>query len=1316
MTRITSQIKQWYLKTFPGMNTKLEEREAEGKYVARAQNCRLDEPGSVKKREPIAYFNSSTIGSGAVPSFFRYYTSGGVACWVTIHGTSAYVGDDSAGTFTAIRTGLTSGKRTDFVVYKDLLYASNGSDDIWVYDGASDNVTWEMGSCKAVTGSSTGITKTNVSYSVTYAIGGSDDAFTPGAASNEIASLSNEDVELSNIPLGPSGTTNRKIYRKDSSTGGSYKLVTTISDNTTTTYTDSTADVSGNAALPSVTDDMPKGTILKLHRERLFISGDPNSPNRIYYSNVNLPHIIRQTVNTDYMDVTPEDNDEIMGIPIQLGVMVCIKKNTIRKLHITSPISGADPSTWYADDPVSFTGTPARWSVTQTPYGVAFLGWDHWYVFNGMHTQDIIPEFDTTDILEADYSDTVAYWHAKKGVLVAGYTDAEIGLPYHNRIMRYNMRRKALSYDTVDANCFASKNGDDEAGELFYGDAQNGFVYSAEKTEIAYRLRTKSDCNDGTNGNTFVGGTEAEPYIEIGSTTTAESIPNKVCILWDQEDEVPGSGWTELTSTYEGKFIYISTTALSTGGGSTHTHDISGTLLKSTVAKHNCGDGGLPQVCQNNHTHTLSAAASDGETANTALPRYVSLRIFEKNGTTTEYEFPDGAIVMYDQPTAPTGWQEMDAVGYYLRIDDDTLNTPTHPTHSHDFSLTSGPALGEGGTTCNSAGNHKPQVNHTHPVSSSTLAVALDDWELDHAKFRLMKKVGETDTWDGTDKYVYSLVSYGSSDVSCTADSSTDTFTATAHGMSNNDRVRIGGTTVPTGITATTDYHVVNSAANTFQISATQGGAAVNFTSNGTAVTFTETPANGWVDASSTYDARYLKLGDDTPATGDKYETYNCVADNSDNDFTAAEHGLEDDDRVQIGGTTVPTGVTEGTNYWVINATTNTFQISETQSGSAVTFTDDGTAVTYTKNSSLHSHVILDFASDNATQKNGDDVGYHHLARYQHTHTVQATSTEEEANDPAYVSFRIFKKVLGKMKDYNAALESAGTYGVWRSPGIEVNAASLEEIFWNETVTGASDKVEIFTKTGSTQSDVEDGIACTADHTTETFTDTAHGMSNGDRISFSATTLPTGIDDYVYYIVNKTANTFQVSLTSGGSAVAFTSNGDTVTYLKWDGDSSSEGLTDPNGSTITSTANDWFAYCIQFVAADTTAANPQVNFSDGYVVKLTYYKAATAVESTVEFIYEIGFRNFNQPAVDKIHKKLVAVHEGVKGSYKIMWETENSNDEFVIDLTKNKARYNTFYQSTAMGTELDITFYKNDLYALTIKEVMGFYTPEPILV
>lgn len=76
------------------------------------------------------------------------------------------------------------------------------------------------------------------------------------------------------------------------------------------------------------------------------------------------------------------------------------------------------------------------------------------------------------------------------------------------------------------------------------------------------------------------------------------------------------------------------------------------------------------------------------------------------------------------------------------------------------------------------------------------------------------------------------------------------------------------------------------------------------------------------------------------------------------------------------------------------------------------------------------------------------------------------------------------------------------------------------------------------------QTPLRDIKTFTVDHTTDTFSSTLHGYQNGDMVIFLPGDLPLEITaGRIYFIVNKTFSSFQVSLTSGGSAVALTTNG-----------------------------------------------------------------------------------------------------------------------------------------------------------------------------
>ena len=62
-----------------------------------------------------------------------------------------------------------------------------------------------------------------------------------------------------------------------------------------------------------------------------------------------------------------------------------------------------------------------------------------------------------------------------------------------------------------------------------------------------------------------------------------------------------------------------------------------------------------------------------------------------------------------------------------------------------------------------------------------------------------------------------------------------ETITYNGHGLNNNDTVTYnnGGGTSITGLTSGNQYYVVNSATNTFQLSLTSGGSAINLTGTG---------------------------------------------------------------------------------------------------------------------------------------------------------------------------------------------------------------------------------------------------------------------------------------------------------------------------------------------------------------------------------------------------------------------------------------------------------------------------------------------------
>jgi hypothetical protein len=94
-------------------------------------------------------------------------------------------------------------------------------------------------------------------YAVTFVTANGE---TPAGTRRSITTTSgNQKVDLSSIPVGPSGVTKRRIYRTAVG-GGTLKLVHELADNVTTTYLDETPDASLGAAPPTLNTSGAPGT------------------------------------------------------------------------------------------------------------------------------------------------------------------------------------------------------------------------------------------------------------------------------------------------------------------------------------------------------------------------------------------------------------------------------------------------------------------------------------------------------------------------------------------------------------------------------------------------------------------------------------------------------------------------------------------------------------------------------------------------------------------------------------------------------------------------------------------------------------------------------------------------------------------------------------------------------------------------------------------------------------------------------------------------------------------------------------------------
>jgi len=130
----------------------------------------------------------------------------------------------------------------------------------------------------------------------------------------------------------------------------------------------------------------------------------------------------------------------------------------------------------------------------------------------------------------------------------------------------------------------------------------------------------------------------------------------------------------------------------------------------------------------------------------------------------------------------------------------------------------------------------------------------------------------------------------------------------------------------------------------------------------------------------------------------------------------------------------------------------------------------------------------------------------------------------------------------------------------------------------------------------------------------DTVTLNSHGFVNGNTIKFASIASTTGIStNTVYYIVNKTDNTFKVSTSLGGSALPLTTNG-TGTIVKL-------GTSAPTHTVGTATNGN---VTLTYVAADATAA-VELYYGYGYNAQPTVIVSQSPVKTEI-----IGFEILEQ--------------------------------------------------------------------------------------
>lgn len=215
-------------------------------------------------------------------------------------------------------------------------------------------------------------------YLVTYVT--ADGETTAGAISNPVTIWDKTVigiVKLSDIPIGPPGTTAKNIYRSQIGGGGPFKFHSQIG-NGITIVIDNLAFASLGAGNPPVTNTTrarpPEWTGTNfpyfgtLHEGRLWTVA-PNDPHRIYYS-LTDDHENFLDTGAGSLSIFPSEGTEIVGAISYKGKLVVFKRP--RGIYLVDS-SDVQTANWRVAPSTRAIGLACFHAISETPLDVIFV-------------------------------------------------------------------------------------------------------------------------------------------------------------------------------------------------------------------------------------------------------------------------------------------------------------------------------------------------------------------------------------------------------------------------------------------------------------------------------------------------------------------------------------------------------------------------------------------------------------------------------------------------------------------------------------------------------------------------------------------------------------------------------------------------------------------------------------------------------------------------------------------------------------------------------------------------------------------------------
>jgi len=205
----------------------------------------------------------------------------------------------------------------------------------------------------------------------------------------------------------------------------------------------------GNFVTTGSASGAPIGKYIATFVGRIWISGNPTHPDRVYWStrptlatNQTVSWVTSDTDDSQWGDISPNDGENVTAMKKYKNWLVVFKQNRIYKI---SNISTVD------QDPGYVVGTYSAESVVETKEGLFFHHSSGFYQFNvyGILQEISIPILDIVRAIPASAYASVAGWidpldadHINWSIGTVTYG----GVTYQNVVVRYRLSTQVWSH------------------------------------------------------------------------------------------------------------------------------------------------------------------------------------------------------------------------------------------------------------------------------------------------------------------------------------------------------------------------------------------------------------------------------------------------------------------------------------------------------------------------------------------------------------------------------------------------------------------------------------------------------------------------------------------------------------------------------------------------------------------------------------------------------------------------------------------------------------------------------------------------------